>query len=149
MTLNKGELQFLRRRVDAAQDRAMKVDASRQAQLDLWYAREQLEQFVSRLSEGFQIWRCGATWHWRWHQGGRHTDCFGSLEFGMQGEDNVSYDNDPHLISVQKERKRLEQEVDDIIWDHGVNDPRLSALVTELQRMKELDEQGVIYEPTF
>jgi hypothetical protein len=67
----------------------------------------------------------------------------------MQGEDNVSYDNDPHLISVQKERKRLEQAVDDIIWDHGVNDPRLSALVTELQRMKELDEQGVIYEPTF
>jgi hypothetical protein len=59
MTLNKAqeaELQFLRRQVDAAQDRAMKVDASRQAQLDLWYAREQLEQFVSRLrSEGFQI----------------------------------------------------------------------------------------------
>ena len=59
MTLNKAqeaELQFLRRRVYAAQDRAMKVNASRQAQLDLWYAREQLEQFVSRLrSEGFQI----------------------------------------------------------------------------------------------
>jgi hypothetical protein len=67
----------------------------------------------------------------------------------MQGEDNVSYDNDPHLISVQKERKRLEQEVDDIIWDHGVNDPRLSALITELQHMRQLDEQGVIYEPTF
>ena len=61
----------------------------------------------------------------------------------------MSYDNDPHLVSVQQERKRLEQAVDDIIWDHGVNDPRLSALVTELQRMKELDEQGVIYEPTF
>ena len=67
----------------------------------------------------------------------------------MQGEDNVSYDNDPHLISVQKERKRLEQAVDDIIWDHGVNDPRLSALITELQHMRQLDEQGVIYEPTF
>jgi hypothetical protein len=67
----------------------------------------------------------------------------------MQGEDNVSYDNDPHLISVQKERKRLEQEVDDVIWDHGVNDPRLSALITELQHMRQLDEQGVIYEPTF
>jgi len=61
----------------------------------------------------------------------------------------VSYDNDPHLVSVQQERKRLEQAVDDIIWDHGVNDPRLSALVTELQRMKELDEQGVLHEPDF
>ena len=61
----------------------------------------------------------------------------------------MSYDNDPHLISVQKERKRLEQEVDDVIWDHGVNDPRLSALITELQHMRQLDEQGVIYEPTF
>jgi hypothetical protein len=59
MELNKAhraELEFLRRRVDAAQDRAMQVDASRQAQLDLWYAREQLEQFVSGLrGEGFQI----------------------------------------------------------------------------------------------
>jgi hypothetical protein len=71
------------------------------------------------------------------------------LGFGTQGENNVSYDNDPHLVSVQQERKRLEQAVDDIIWDHGVNDPRLSALVTELQRMKELDERGVIYEPNF
>ena len=61
----------------------------------------------------------------------------------------MSYDNDPHLVSVQQERKRLEQAVDDIIWDHGVNDPRLSALVTELQRMKELDEQGVLHEPNF
>ena len=61
----------------------------------------------------------------------------------------MSYDNDPHLVSVQQERKRLEQAVDDIIWDHGVNDPRLSALVTELQRMKELDEQGVLHEPDF
>lgn len=61
----------------------------------------------------------------------------------------MAYDNDPHLISVQKERKRLEKQVDDIIWEHGVNDPRLSALITELQHMKQLDEQGVIYEPTF
>ena len=61
----------------------------------------------------------------------------------------MSYDNDPHLVSAQQERKRLEQAVDDIIWDHGVNDPRLSALITELQHMKELDEQGVLYEPNF
>ena len=61
----------------------------------------------------------------------------------------MSYDNDPHLINVQRERKRLEKQVDDIIWEHGVNDPRLSALITELQHMKQLDEQGVIYEPTF
>lgn len=67
----------------------------------------------------------------------------------MQGENNVAYDNDPHLINVQRERKRLEQAVDDIIWEHGVNDPRLAALITELQHMRQLDEQGVIYEPTF
>lgn len=61
----------------------------------------------------------------------------------------MAYDNDPHLVNVQRERKRLEKQVDDIIWEHGVNDPRLSALITELQHMKQLDEQGVIYEPTF
>lgn len=67
----------------------------------------------------------------------------------MPGENNVSYDDDPHLLNVQKERKRLEREVDDIIWEEGANDPRLEGLLRELKRMRELDEQGVIYEPTF
>lgn len=59
MALNKAqeaELQFLRRRVDLAQDNAMKVDAPKHAQMDLWHAREQLEQFVTRLrAEGVSI----------------------------------------------------------------------------------------------
>ena len=61
----------------------------------------------------------------------------------------MSYDEDPHLLNVQRERKRLEKEVDDIIWEQGVNDPRLGMLIAELQRMRELDEKGVLYEPDF
>ena len=45
----RAELKFLRGRVDAAQDRMLKVDRDRNAQLDLWYARERLEQFVESL----------------------------------------------------------------------------------------------------
>jgi hypothetical protein len=67
----------------------------------------------------------------------------------MHGENNVAYDNDPHLINVQQERKRLERQVDDIIWEDGINDPRLGQLITELQHMRELEEKGVLYEPTF
>lgn len=61
----------------------------------------------------------------------------------------MGYDNDPYLVNVQRERKRIEKEVDDIIWEHGANDPRLEQLITELKRLRELDEQGVVYEPTF
>lgn len=50
------ELQFLRRRVDYAIDNERQVDAPANAKQDLWYAREQLDQFVRRLrKEGYNI----------------------------------------------------------------------------------------------
>ena len=50
------ELEFLRRRVDMAQDAALKHDKHMNVQQDLWRAREELEQFVTRLREdGFDI----------------------------------------------------------------------------------------------
>lgn len=61
----------------------------------------------------------------------------------------MSYDNDPRLINVQQERRRLEKAVDDIIWEDGANDPRLGQLLNELRHYRELDEKGQIYEPTF
>lgn len=61
----------------------------------------------------------------------------------------MSYDNDPHLINVQRERRRLEKLVDDIIWEEGANDPRLEQLLNELRHYRELDEKGEIYEPRF
>ena len=67
----------------------------------------------------------------------------------MQGEDNVGYDNDPYLVNVQRECKRIEKEVDDIIWEQGANDPRLEQLLAELKRLRELDEAGVTHDPTF
>ena len=54
MTLSpahEAELRYLRRQVDAAQDRLLRKDAEQWAQRDLWYAREELRQFVSKLRE--------------------------------------------------------------------------------------------------
>lgn len=67
----------------------------------------------------------------------------------MHGGNNVAYDDDPRLLNVQEERKRLERQVDDIIWEQGANDPRLGQLINELNHLRELEEKGVIYEPTF
>ena len=59
MTLSpaqESELSYLRRQVDAAQDRLLRNDAEQWAQRDLWYAREELQQFVSKLrKEGHNI----------------------------------------------------------------------------------------------
>ena len=59
MTLSpaqESELNYLRRQVDAAQDRLLRNDAEQWAQRDLWYAREELQQFVSKLrKEGHNI----------------------------------------------------------------------------------------------
>ena len=50
------ELAFLRRQVDRAQEAALKHDKHMNVQQDLWRAREELEQFVTRLrEEGFDI----------------------------------------------------------------------------------------------
>jgi hypothetical protein len=59
MTLSpaqESELNYLRRQVDAAHDRLLRNDADQWAQQNLWYAREELRQFVSKLrKEGHNI----------------------------------------------------------------------------------------------
>jgi len=61
----------------------------------------------------------------------------------------MNYNDDPRLVSVTGKVAELEQQVDDIIWDHGVNDPRLTFLMGELKRYRELEERGEQYEPKF
>lgn len=61
----------------------------------------------------------------------------------------VPFAEDKRLIDVTQSRKKFEKELDDIIWDHGVNDPRLAYLVHEIQMLKELEEKGNTVEPTF
>ena len=43
--------------------------------------------------------------------------------------------HDPRLIDVMKELKSKQREFDDIVWDHGVHDPRLSALANEIRTL--------------
>ena len=45
--------------------------------------------------------------------------------------------------------KRLEKQYDDIEWDCGVDDPRLADLAKEISYYRKLDEDGVVFEPTF
>jgi hypothetical protein len=54
--------------------------------------------------------------------------------------------DDPRLIDVSREVKRLEREVSDAEWD---NDPRLSYLARQLRHYKELQAKGVLHEPNF
>ena len=53
------------------------------------------------------------------------------------------------MISIQKILKTLEKEYDDIIWDFGVDDPRLEQLSKEILHYKKLDARGDHYEPDF
>jgi hypothetical protein len=57
--------------------------------------------------------------------------------------------HDPRLIDVVKALRDRQKEYDDIVWDHGVHDPRLSALANEIERLKKLDEDGVVLDPLF
>lgn len=61
----------------------------------------------------------------------------------------MNYNDDPRLVSVTSKVAKIERQVDDIIWDHGVNDPRLAFLMNELKRYRELEERGEQYEPKF
>lgn len=61
----------------------------------------------------------------------------------------MACNDESEFIDVQKERRKLEQEVDDIIWDHGVHDPRLEQLFNQLKHYKKLEERGELYEPKF
>ena len=57
--------------------------------------------------------------------------------------------HDPRLIDVVKALRERQREFDDIVWDHGVHDPRLSALANEIERLKKLNEDGVLVDPLF
>jgi len=57
--------------------------------------------------------------------------------------------HDPRLIDVVRELTARQKEFDDIVWDHGVHDPRLAALANEIQRLKKLDEDGILVDPVF
>ena len=58
----------------------------------------------------------------------------------------MSYLTDPMLTYIPREIKRLEREVSDAEW---VDDPRLAALVSELNHLKEQMNDGKLYEPSF
>jgi hypothetical protein len=53
---------------------------------------------------------------------------------------------DDLLLNVSEEVKKLQRKVDDAEWD---DDPRLAYLARELAHFKELEDEGVIYEPKF
>jgi len=57
--------------------------------------------------------------------------------------------HDPRLIDVVRELTARQKEFDDIVWDYGVHDPRLAALANEIQRLKKLDEDGILVDPVF
>ena len=53
---------------------------------------------------------------------------------------------DDLLLNVSEEVRKLQRKVDDAEWD---DDPRLAYLARELAHFKELEDEGVIYEPKF
>ena len=66
-----------------------------------------------------------------------------------QKERAMSYDHDPNLISVAKRTRYLERQIDELEWDSGLDDPRLTALIRELEHYRKLEEEGQLYEPRF
>ena len=58
----------------------------------------------------------------------------------------MSYANDPYLTSVKSELRKKQRQLDDAEWN---GDPYIEQLAAEVQRLKQLDEQGVTYDPTF
>jgi len=45
--------------------------------------------------------------------------------------------------------KKLEQSYDDIIWDFGVDDPRLASISSRLTELREKLKKGELYDPNF
>lgn len=58
----------------------------------------------------------------------------------------MSYNNDPHLTNVQRELRKKQRQLDEAEWN---DDPYIEQLAAEVQRLKQLDAEGVIYDPTF
>jgi len=54
-----------------------------------------------------------------------------------------------NLIDVVSSRKAAEKEYDDIVWDYGVNDPRLAELAKQIEEYEELEKDGVTIAPNF
>jgi hypothetical protein len=46
------------------------------------------------------------------------------LSHQQETKDDIS---DPHLISVSTQAKDLQKQFDDIVWECGLNDPRIAA----------------------
>ena len=67
----------------------------------------------------------------------------------QQKERAMSDDHDPNLISVAKRTRYLERQIDALEWDSGLDDPRLTALIRELEHYRKLEEEGQLYEPKF
>ena len=61
---------------------------------------------------------------------------------------------DPRLTSIKKMHliamliKDLNKEIDDILWKE-TSDPRIEALVEELEYLKLKESKGELYEPKF
>jgi hypothetical protein len=58
----------------------------------------------------------------------------------------MSNATDPYLTNVQRELRTKQRQLDDAEWN---DDPYIEQLAAEVQRLRELDAQGVIYDPTF
>ena len=57
--------------------------------------------------------------------------------------------DDTRLTDVTAEMKKLEQSYDDIIWDFGVDDPRLASISSRLTELREKLKKGELYDPNF
>jgi len=65
---------------------------------------------------------------------------------------NTEYNLD-YLVAVDDQIKVNQDLLSDLIWDNEVIDSKtdvfLNALNREIERLKELQEDGVVYEPLF
>jgi len=65
---------------------------------------------------------------------------------------NTEYNLD-YLVAVDDQIKVNQNLLNDLIWDNEVIDSKtdvfLNALNREIERLKELQEDGVVYEPLF
>ena len=57
--------------------------------------------------------------------------------------------DDPRLTDVTAEMKKLQKSYDDIIWDFGVDDPRLASISSRLPELREKLKKGELYDPNF
>ncbi len=56
---------------------------------------------------------------------------------------------DPRVTSIPLKIKELNKNIDDIIWENGTDDPRLTFLANELKSYREKEANGELWEPNF